>query len=336
MEVDGNRHLRPESLDTGDVARRSLGREGRCIPGRERRAILGEQRLGLRALCRDRLDQAVVPGADGIRDALLQLRCVGMRGRAVATADDELHAHQRTVGKVGVECGNAALVRLRQQSPNALAHSRCIPVARHVDEHCHEPIEAVDAGEHAHAWPELEVENAFRPLPQVVGLNLEQLVARERLQHVEQRLAVVACGRIAAQVDDRRHLVTEQRDLARRGGVCLRREEPNEAHLTVGIAKRAPGLDAHAVHVDPPVHAALDARLGDKQGEGAGHRAGIDSHTTWYVHVGASQQAEPLGRRRCEVAAPAIAGEAILARAEEREIADRKPAQERNRFLDGL
>ena len=94
---------------------------------------------------------------------------------------------------------------------------RGVAVARHIDEHRHEPVEAVDARKHAHARPRLQVEDALAPFLQLLDADLEQLVAREGVEDVEQRLAVMAGGRIAGGRQHRVDLVAQERDLAAAG-----------------------------------------------------------------------------------------------------------------------
>ncbi len=327
--------LGPEPLDAGNVLQRTRDREGRRVAVGEGATVLGKQALAFAAAGGKRDGEAIVPVAQDVGDAALQVLGLYPRRGALVAADDELHPHQRTVGEVGIERGDTALVGLGQKGADALAHLRGVALARRVDDDRHEAIEAVDAGEHAHARARLEVEDALGPLDELVGLDLEQLVARERLEHVQQGLARMAGGRVARNPHDRFHFVAQERDVARRPDIGLRGEQADEAHLAVERAVGAIGFDADVVHVHAPVHAAHHVRLGDDERRGREVEAadlGRQVHELGtapeHMHGRVAQHAEPSLLHRHQLAGLGRAVEPVGAHAEEGEVARLQPAQE--------
>ena len=257
--------------------------------------------------------------------------------------DDELHAHQRAFREVGIERDDAAVVGLRQQRADALAHLGSVAIARHVDEQRDEPVEAVDAGKHAHARPRLQVEDALAPFLQLLHADLEQLVARKGVEDVEQRLAVVAARRIAGGGEHHVDLVAQEGDLARRAHIGLRGEQADEADLALRAAVGAVGLDADVVHVHAPVHAAQHVGLGDDERGGReeeaahlrrhGHQLGAAPQ---HLHARVAQHAEPAALDRDEVdrfgIGSHVAGELELPHAEEGEVVLPEPLQKGHRL----
>ena len=107
---------------------------------------------------------------------------------------------------------HAAIESARQDRVNALARGCVVAVARHEHEHRDETVEAIEAQEDAHLGPVAQRQDAERSREQFVLADLEQLVARERVEDVGQRLAVMAVG---GQPCARQHVAdfaSEQRD----------------------------------------------------------------------------------------------------------------------------
>src|SRR4029453_7968737 len=100
-------------------------------------------------------------------------------------------------------------------------------------QHRDEAVEPVYAGEGAHAWPRLEIEDPFAPRLQLLGADLEELVAREGIKDIEEALTCVAGGGVARSREHRLDLVAQQRDLAWRGHIGLRCEQTNAPHLAL-------------------------------------------------------------------------------------------------------
>ena len=265
MKIDDHRLIGPEPLDARDVLERALGREGLRVSGRERRAVLGEQRAGVVPFTGNGVGQSVLPGAYDVDDLALELGDADLRRLSVIAADDELHPHERTLWEVGIERHDAAVVGVGQKRADALAHAGRVAVARRIHEHRHEAVEAIDARKHPHPRPRLQVEHPLGPVLQLLDADLEQLVAREGAENVEHRLGVMAVGRIAAGCEHLIDLVAQERDLAGRAHIGLGCKEADEAQLAFGAAVRPIGLHPDVVHVRPAVHAGNHVGLGDDE-----------------------------------------------------------------------
>ena len=148
---------------------------------------------------------------------------------------------------------------------DALADLRVVAVARHEDESGIETTERVPTQEHAHALALVQVDDAAHGANQLGHARLEQLVARIRLQHVRDRLAVVARGIETEVSDDAVDLVPEQRNLARAAVVDSGRKQPEEALLAGDPAGAVERLQADVVEVRRAVHRRHRVRLGDRQ-----------------------------------------------------------------------
>ena len=76
-------------------------------------------------------------------------------------------------------------------------------------------LEGVAADEQCGALALLQMQDAKRHLEQLVIVDLEQFVAREGLQDIDQRLAIMACRRETGARQDARDLQAQQRNAGR-------------------------------------------------------------------------------------------------------------------------
>ena len=114
------------------------------------------------------------------------------------------------------------------------------------------------------ALPLLEVARRLRAMRlRSSTRDLEQLVARIGLEDVAERLAGVARGRETETLDHRRHLVAQERDVARAAAVGERGEKSDEAALADGVALGVVDLHADVVEVARPVHRRVRVGLRD-------------------------------------------------------------------------
>ena len=98
------------------------------------------------------------------------------------------------------------------------AQGRGEPVARQVHQAGHEPAEHVAPHEESQPLAVLDVEDGRGRLVQLVGVDLEQLLAGIALEDVQQHPPVVAVQREAGPVEHRLHLAAEDGDLAATAG----------------------------------------------------------------------------------------------------------------------
>ena len=157
----------------------------------------------------------------------------------------------------------------RSSPPNAslrISWIRCAvlgveAIARQVDEAGEEAAERVAADEEPNALPLAEVEDPERDLEELVLRDLEELVARVRLEDLDERLVVVAALRQARALDHPLRLAAEDRDLPRARAVGGVRVEAEEAPLAGDLAGGVEALDADVVEVRGPVHGRARVRL---------------------------------------------------------------------------
>ena len=199
MNRDFERRTGKDGIDPGQVGHRLRDLGPRLIGDRQRlepaqprsRAILAEGG-------RCRFGKAVRPDPPRLGQLLFERRRIDGRHRAAGRADDEVDARQHRLVEMGVECRHAAGEGALQDRGKAAAQRRVVALARGVDEAGDEALERVSPHEQRDPLPLLKVENADRDVEQLVGVALEQLVARQGVENVEQRLAVVARRRSPA------------------------------------------------------------------------------------------------------------------------------------------
>ena len=301
VEVDGPRALVREALEDRDVGDRLLGREGFAIGGREGAGVARRERPRLRAA--DRLGkccrQRVGPGAHDRGNAGLELLLRDLRRRALVAADDVVGAGERPLGVARIGRRHAALVGAGEVLADAPAHRRVVAVLRHEDEHRDEAVELVRPRERPDARPLGQVHDLDREAVERLLVDLEQLVARIVLEHVEERAAGVA-RRVEAGA--RRHLgdlVAQIRHLVERARIGVGGEQADDPQLALQAPFGREQLDADVVEMDAAVHARLDVRLGADERlragqEGADLRAHGDelAAAPQHLHGGVAQQAE--------------------------------------------
>src|SRR6185437_16484492 len=100
-------------------------------------------------------------------------------------------AGQRLVVERDMERFKPRIERRRQDRDEALAQLRAITVARHEHETGIEPAERIGPHEQADARPLFQIADAERHREELVFIELEQLVAREALDDMDERASVV-------------------------------------------------------------------------------------------------------------------------------------------------
>ena len=140
-----------------------------------------------------------------------------------------------------------------------------IALARHEDEAGHEAPVHVLAHQQAQPLALAELQDRHRVALQVVGADLQQLVARIGLEDRGERLAAVARGQERGALHDRGELAPQQRHLARVRRVGSVGVEAEEARLAAHLALGVEVLDADVVEMAGPVHGRARVRLGEQQ-----------------------------------------------------------------------
>jgi hypothetical protein len=335
VEVHGPRARLRELLEKADVLDGLLGPEGLPIGGAEGVRIAGRQGARPRAAdgVGELIAQGIAPGADDAGDALLQGLLGHLRRLALVAADDVVGARQGPfrIGRVGRR--HAALVDAREELPDADAHAGVVAVLRHEDEHRHEAVELVGAGQRPHAGALRQVHDVDGEVVERLLVDLEQLVAGIALEHVEERAARIARRIEAGAGDDLRHLVAKIRHLAGGVGVGARGEEADDAQFALELAVAVEQLDADIVEMGAAVHPGLDVRLGDDErlrarqeiADFRGHRHELAAAPE-HAHGGVAQDAQPCARHR--IGGGVAGGQPVLAQPQEGEVVPGDPVDE--------
>src|SRR6266576_7198907 len=103
-----------------------------------------------------------------------------------------MHARERAIGKERMKGGDPALVDIREISAEPRANRTVVALPRHVDEDRDEAVEAVAPHEYPHARTLFELQNRQGVAVEKILVDLKQLVARIRFEHVQERLAGMA------------------------------------------------------------------------------------------------------------------------------------------------
>ena len=344
IDVDGGRSLRPQPLDPLDILERPRRCERLGVADREGIQECGSQAPRLAASrCLERVPEVIGPRAHNGHDTGLEAARGNRRQRPRPSRHDVVHAHQRPFREMRIERRHVAPVLLGEKLAYALAHAGREAVARHEHQSRDEAVEAVGAQEQAHPWPHVQVEDARHPVLQVVDADLEQLVARKRAEHVDQRLARVAFGRQVQARERLVHFAPQDRDVGRRLRVGARREQAHQSQLARQLAVAPVALDPDVVQVHPPMHPRHDIGLGDDQGirreEELAHlrRHGDQlGAAPEHLHARIAQQAQPRVLVGDQLARLGRALEMVVASPEEREVALGQPGEKGQVLVQGL
>ncbi|MGX1120193.1 hypothetical protein RKD37_005556 [Streptomyces ambofaciens] len=240
----------------------ALGEGGPVVAQQLRGALLAE--LGGQGLT-----EAVGPGAGGLDqtglDALLvgvgQVRQLG----ALRDPDHEVQPGQDRLGVPGGEVDAGAAELLLEDVDDPQPDTGGVAVAGEVDERRVVAPVLVLAQVEAQTAPLLEVEHGGDDRLQLLHGGLEHLVARVRLQDLQQVPPVVAVGREPGPLQHLLHLAPHDRHPAHGLGVGGGGEQAEEAPLADDVAVRVELLDADVVEVRGAVHGGPAVRLGQHQ-----------------------------------------------------------------------
>ena len=252
-----------------------------------------------------------------------------------------MDARQRLVGELGRERRTAAHEGRFQDRFHAQAQVGVEAVARHINQAGDEALVGVAPGEQAGAPVLLQMQDREAHLEQLVARNLEQLVAREALENVEQRFAVVTARREAGALDGAADPAAQQRNVHGRAVVGGRGEQADKAALALDPARLVEGLDADDVHMDQAMDARGRVRLVDHQDAGRVHEAAyfgrqgaVGGPAGDRVHPVEAQQAEAAVLDHPVADLAGLLGQRVFAKAQKREVIVEQPVEKGDHLLD--
>ena len=268
VQVHAEVGLRRERFDHLDVGDGALHRVLIAVARGEGVPVDAEQaRRALLAVALDeRGVEIVLPAAHRLDQALLERFQVRLRRHLAGPgADAHQDAPERRGRQVDVELRGDAVERLGQDALEALAQLGVVAIARREDQAGHEARVRVLAHQQAQALAIAELQDRSRVAIEVLGSDLQQLVARIGLEDRGERLAAVARGQQPGALDHLAELSAQQRHLHRVLAVRRVRVQAEEARLADHFAFVVEALDADVVELPGPMHGGARVRLGEHQ-----------------------------------------------------------------------
>ncbi len=219
-DVDDERAGRQHALDVRDVVQRGVGGEALLIGHRERFhvAVMQVDPDFFAARVHERVEQAIAPRPRRVADDRFDAANVDVGDLPRRAHDEETARERGGCADVIVDDGIASAERLFEHLARAIFELGRVTVARHEDVAGDEALEDVLAREERHALAFLQMQDSARDLEEIVVGDLEELVAREGLEDVDERLAVVRVRIEARALDGPLRLQAQHRDVAARCG----------------------------------------------------------------------------------------------------------------------
>ncbi len=321
----------PPEVDHGH-----LGREVGLVPLGEGGGVPLDERGGLLlgGHLPQRRGQVVLPGAGEAGQARLQLLHVHARPRqrgAALAAHDHVQPGQHGLADHRAVVERLAAQRLEQHLLHLQPDLGGVAVARQVDEAGDVAAVVVAAQEQLDLLALAQPQHAHRDRQELVDRGLEQLVARERLQDLDQVLAVVAVGGQPGRVEHVAQLAPQHGDPGDRLAVGHMGEQAEKAPLADHLAVGGEQLDPDVVEVGGAVDGGPGVGLGDDQElllARLGPHLGGQRREALGTHLVVAQDAQRRPWQRPQRLALVGVLQAVLAVAEEREVPVGEPAQQ--------
>ena len=344
IEVHPERLVGERLFDLADVEHRGLRIAALPVGARERFGVAPVETVaGLLAVLLDqRAVQLVAPASGCVAQPGFDVADFVAGNRTGLRCDREVQPAHRLVAEMRLPAGNFAVEGGRKDVSETAAEIGVVAVARHVDKGGDEPLERVMAHEQRDPLAFLEIDDAESEALERFGVGLEQLVAREMLQDVQQRLAAVS-RRIEARARQHLvHLAPQQRNAARTRAVGNRSEQPDEQPFADRLPLAVEPFDDDGVERRRAVHRRTHARLGDEQWIGAleerrhlGRQRTALAQAVEDRHRILAQYAETRFRLQNDAGFSAAAPNTELAIADEGEMVVIEPLQERRGLFRG-
>ena len=326
-----------------DVERGLAGGERLRVAGRKRGPVLAPEQIA--ALLAEPLVQLVAeilfPGPRHGAEKLLQLLAGRVRPFRLLGGDDVLDSRERHVPDVNEGHRYVAVERPGDRLPDALGEPGAVPLRRDVDQARDVAPERIAPREDADSRTLVNLEDADGRVVKPSFRDLEQLVAREGVEDVDERLPVVARSGEARHLDRPPDLAPEEGDPRRGLVVGGGGEKTDEPALSDDLARPVEGLDPDVVHVDGAMHGGADVGLGEDDGLGTAQempdlKRQLRRTPPWCpqdTEARIAQHAEPRPRDRLVGGAFGRRFVGVFAIAEKGEMVVGQPLEERDRLI---
>ena len=319
----------------GQIVDRVRGRHVRLVGLGDPRAAQLEHLAGpLLAEHADRLGgEVLVPRPDRRGQLALERDGVHLRHRPSRLAPDHhVQPGQGRVADRGAVVHRDPVQRRPQNALRAQPDLSGVPVPGQVDQAGHVPPVPVPAQEQPGLLALLQPQHAQRDRGELLGRDLEQLVARVVLQDLDQVLAVVAVPGHLGLGQDLGQLAAEHGHVGDGRGMRRVRVQPEEPVLPDDSVVGPELLDRDVVQVAGPVDGGPGVGLGQHQALGRVLRAARDlgRHLAdrLLARLGVAQDAEAGAGHGAQPGAVGGPDQVVLAVAEEEEVAVGQPAEQ--------
>ncbi len=256
-----------QAEDVLHVHRRRMRGETLAITGGKafRKVAQDRRAAGFAEALVDQARIIVLPGATGLDDFLLQLRRIDLQWPGGIQAQQELHTVEHRLGKVGGKLAAAGPEAIDQHLLDAQARLGRVTVARNIDQAIAEAAVGIDPQEQPQLVALLDLHDGDGGVEQLVEGHLEQLVAGQHLQYLDQFLAQV-CRLVEARTPNHlRHLAADIGNPPHALGIDRGGEEAEKAALLDHPALVVHHPQRYVIRIGRPVHAARRRRLGEGQ-----------------------------------------------------------------------
>jgi len=191
IQMDLQLSIRLQGFDALDVLDTRLGLEVCPVAGRKGGTIAPQQTVAARlsVAADQRLVEFVMPGTHRPDHLLLQ-RCQVRHLHVRRTAADRhVHLRHRRIADMHMRFNFTAMQDLAQQLLDPLHYLWLIAFAWNQDDGAVEASERITPQQQARALTTFQLQHAHRHLEQLVFVGLEQFLARQDLQNMQQSLA---------------------------------------------------------------------------------------------------------------------------------------------------
>ena len=217
--------------------------------------------------------EAVFPSVRNGGDGGVERARIGLSASFINLVNDEEHPRQLAFAKLRLVALDFAAIGGGDGLADLFADARVVAIFRNVSERGDEAVEAVAADEHAGARTIEQMQDAACDVQQLLARHLPELFARIIFDDLAQRLGVVTARRKAGLVQHPFSLAAQHRNVARRLGERLAREQADETDFADGFALVVVALDADIVGGGAAVHACAQSRFGDDERRRFGNQA---------------------------------------------------------------